>query len=84
MLIDQLISQFKALADPVRLRIVALCARVECSVSELTKVMSQSQPRISQHLKQLCEAQSNGIVTGTLSIIACQWVANRQHRVAVF
>ena len=57
MLSDQLISQFKALADPVRLRIVALCARAECSVSELTKVMSQSQPRISQHLKQLCEAQ---------------------------
>jgi len=57
MLTEQLISQFKALADPVRLRIVSLCARGECSVSELTKVMSQSQPRISQHLKQLCDAQ---------------------------
>jgi len=57
MLSEQLISQFKALADPIRLRIVALCARAECSVSELTKVMSQSQPRISQHVKQLCEAQ---------------------------
>jgi len=54
---EQLISQFKALADPVRLRIVSLCARSECSVSELTKVMSQSQPRVSQHLKQLCDAQ---------------------------
>ena len=57
MLSEQLITQFKALADPIRLRIVSLCARGECSVSELTKVMSQSQPRISQHLKQLCEAQ---------------------------
>jgi ArsR family transcriptional regulator len=57
MLSDQLILQFKALADPVRLRIVALCVRAECSVSELTKVMSQSQPRISQHVKQLCAAQ---------------------------
>ncbi len=54
---EQLIAQFKALADPIRLRIVSLCGRAECSVSELTKVMSQSQPRISQHLKQLCEAR---------------------------
>lgn len=53
---QQLIAQFKALADPVRMRIVALCAHGECSVSELTKVLSQSQPRVSQHLKQLCDA----------------------------
>ena len=54
---EHLIAQFKALADPVRLRIVALCANGECSVSELTKVMSQSQPRISQHVKQLLDAE---------------------------
>lgn len=53
---EQLISQLKALADPVRLRIVALCAQGECSVSELTEVLRQSQPRVSQHLKQLCAA----------------------------
>ena len=47
-------SQFKALADPVRARLVALCAAAECSVSELTNVTRQSQPRISQHVKQLC------------------------------
>ena len=52
----QLITQFKALGDPVRLRIVALCSNGECSVSELTAVLSLSQPRVSQHLKQLCEA----------------------------
>jgi ArsR family transcriptional regulator len=51
-----LIAQLKALADPVRLRIVALCAQGECSVSELTEVLRQSQPRVSQHLKQLCAA----------------------------
>ncbi len=48
--------QLKALAEPVRLRLVALCAHGECSVSELTGVLAQSQPRISQHLKQLCDA----------------------------
>jgi DNA-binding transcriptional ArsR family regulator/precorrin-6B methylase 2 len=52
----RLIASFKALADPVRLRITALCARGECSVSELTQVMGESQPRVSQHLRQLCEA----------------------------
>ncbi len=51
---DTLLLQFKALADPVRARLVALCGVAECSVSELTKVTGQSQPRISQHLKQLC------------------------------
>ncbi|MFQ5983139.1 MAG: ArsR/SmtB family transcription factor [Woeseiaceae bacterium] len=53
----QLAAQFKALADPVRMRLVAICRRGECSVSELTQVIGLSQPRISQHLKQLCEAR---------------------------
>jgi len=50
---DKLLGQFKALADPVRVRLVALCGVVECSVSELTQVTGLSQPRVSQHLKQL-------------------------------
>ncbi len=48
-----LLKQLKALADPVRLRLVALCGVAECSVSELTEVTGLSQPRVSQHLKQL-------------------------------
>jgi ArsR family transcriptional regulator len=52
---DKLLLQFKALADPVRARLVALCRVAECSVSELTTVTGQSQPRISQQVKQLCE-----------------------------
>jgi SAM-dependent methyltransferase len=53
----QLIVHLKAFADPIRLRLLALCVRGECTVSELTQVMAQSQPRISQHLKQLCDAE---------------------------
>jgi ArsR family transcriptional regulator len=53
---EQLIIYLKALADPIRLRLLALCVRGEATVSELTAVMKQSQPRISQHLKQLCSA----------------------------
>ncbi len=52
-----LLQQLKTLGDPTRLRLVALCRQGECSVSELTRVIGQSQPRISQHLKQLCDAQ---------------------------
>jgi ArsR family transcriptional regulator len=52
----QLIIHLKAFADPIRLRLLALCVRGECTVSELTQVMGQSQPRISQHLKQLCDS----------------------------
>ncbi len=50
-----LLARFKTLADPVRARLVVLCRATECSVSELTEVTGQSQPRISQHLKQLCD-----------------------------
>ncbi|MDH3747133.1 MAG: metalloregulator ArsR/SmtB family transcription factor [Gammaproteobacteria bacterium] len=53
---QQLMAQFKALADPVRLRLIALCGHGECSVSELTRVLALSQPRVSQHLKTLCDA----------------------------
>jgi ArsR family transcriptional regulator len=51
---QQLQSRLKSLSDPMKMRLVALCAKAECSVSELTQVTGQSQPRISQHLKQLC------------------------------
>ena len=53
---DILLLQLKALSDATRLRLVALCRQGECSVSELTRVIGQSQPRISQQLKVLCDA----------------------------
>ena len=53
---EQLVLRFKALADLTRMRLVALCRQGECSVSELTEVTGQSQPRISQHLRTLCDS----------------------------
>ena len=53
---DNLLHRLKALADPVRVRLVMLCSAAECSVSELTQVTGLSQPRVSQHLKQLIAA----------------------------
>jgi SAM-dependent methyltransferase len=54
---EHLLLQLKTIADPMRLRLLALCRRGECSVSELTQVTGQSQPRVSQHLKMLCDAE---------------------------
>lgn len=53
---DQLLAALKAAAEPTRLRILAICARAELTVSELTQVLGQSQPRVSRHLKLLCAA----------------------------
>ena len=51
---EQVVRQLKALADPIRMRLLALCSLAECSVTELTGVTALSQPRVSQHLKSLC------------------------------
>lgn len=53
---DQLLTGLRAVGEPTRLRLVALCAHGELSVSELTQILSQSQPRVSRHLKLLVEA----------------------------
>lgn len=47
---------FRALADPTRLRIVALLRAMELSVGELAQVLGQSQPRVSRHVKILVDA----------------------------
>jgi ubiquinone/menaquinone biosynthesis C-methylase UbiE len=46
----------KAAGEETRLRVLALLAEAELTVSELTDILRQSQPRISRHLKLLAEA----------------------------
>lgn len=46
----------KAAAEGTRLRILSLCAHGELTVSDLVRVLGQSQPRVSRHLKLLVEA----------------------------
>ncbi|MES2493538.1 MAG: metalloregulator ArsR/SmtB family transcription factor [Pseudomonadota bacterium] len=45
----------RALADPTRLRIMRLLADMELAVGELAQVLGQSQPRVSRHLRILCD-----------------------------
>jgi ArsR family transcriptional regulator len=53
---DALLEALRAAAEPTRLRLLTVCAHGELTVTELTQILGQSQPRISRHLKLLCEA----------------------------
>jgi ubiquinone/menaquinone biosynthesis C-methylase UbiE len=53
---DGLNAALKAAGDGTRLRILCLLDEAELTVSELTEILRQSQPRISRHLKLLVEA----------------------------
>lgn len=54
--LDLTLSILRAAAEETRLRILALLVAGELSVSDLTDILGQSQPRISRHLKLLVEA----------------------------
>lgn len=54
--VTDLIDIFRALADPTRLRVVALLREMELAIGELAAVLDQSQPRVSRHVKILAEA----------------------------
>jgi ArsR family transcriptional regulator len=53
---DQTVEVLRAAGEPTRLRILALLAREELAVLELTRILGQSQPRVSRHLKVLADA----------------------------
>src|SRR4029077_591879 len=51
-----LTGSLKAAGEATRLRILALLAEAELTVSDLTEILRQSQPRLSRHLRLLAEA----------------------------
>ena len=53
---ETLLTALRAAAEPTRLRLLALAARGAFCVTELTEILGQSQPRLSRHLKLLCES----------------------------
>lgn len=50
------LRSLRAAAEPTRLRILAVCSEGELTVGEIGRVLGQSQPRVSRHLKLLCDA----------------------------
>src|SRR5665213_931603 len=53
---EGVLSSLRAVAESTRLRLLLLCDRGELTVTELTDILGQSQPRVSRHLKLLCDA----------------------------
>jgi ArsR family transcriptional regulator len=54
--LDTMVDTLKAAAESSRLRILALLSRGDLTVSDLTEILGQSQPRVSRHLKLLMDA----------------------------
>lgn len=53
---DDVVDVLKAAGEPTRMRLLILLSRGDLTVSDLTEILGQSQPRISRHLKLLGEA----------------------------
>jgi DNA-binding transcriptional ArsR family regulator len=51
-----LLKWLRAAGEPSRLRLLALCAETALSVSDMAQALKQSEPRVSRHLKILCES----------------------------
>jgi len=54
--LDQMVDTLKAAAESSRLRILLLLSRGDLTVSDLTQILGQSQPRVSRHLKLLLDS----------------------------
>ena len=52
----ELVAGLRAAGEDTRVRILALLVEGELTVSDLTDILGQSQPRISRHLKLMVEA----------------------------
>jgi ArsR family transcriptional regulator len=53
--LERLVNVLKTVGEPTRFRLLALLSRGDLTVTDLTEILGQSQPRISRHLKLLTE-----------------------------
>ena len=53
---NQTVETLRAAGEPTRLRVLSLLAGEELSVMELSRILDQSQPRVSRHLKLMTDA----------------------------
>ena len=51
-----MVEVLRAAGEPTRLRVLALLAHDELAVAELGRILQQSQPRVSRHLRLLTDA----------------------------
>jgi len=55
--VDDALTALRGAAEPTRLRILAALTGGELTVTELCRILSQTQPRVSRHLKLLIDAR---------------------------
>ena len=55
--LNEMVDVLKAIAETTRLRILFLLDKGDLTVSDITKILGQSQPRVSRHLRLLMEAR---------------------------
>lgn len=53
---EQTVEALRGAGEPTRLRVLSLLAGEELSVMELSRILDQSQPRVSRHLKLMTDA----------------------------
>src|SRR5215470_10141153 len=56
MTLSEILEGLRGAAESTRLRLLVLCAQGELTVTELTEILGQSQPRVSRHLKLMCDS----------------------------
>ena len=54
--LDDILAGLKAAGEGTRFRLLALFTKAELTVSEVTQILRQSQPRVSRHLKLMSDA----------------------------
>jgi len=54
--VESLLQKFRAVSEPTRMRLLALCAEEELTVKDLTEILGLPQSGISHHLRQLCDS----------------------------
>lgn len=53
---EDVLEWLRAAGEQTRLRILHVLSRSDLTVTEITQVLGQSQPRVSRHLKLLCDS----------------------------
>ncbi|MCB1382354.1 MAG: metalloregulator ArsR/SmtB family transcription factor [Notoacmeibacter sp.] len=54
--LNRMVDTLKAAAESSRMRLLVLLSHGDLTVSDMTEILNQSQPRVSRHLKLLMEA----------------------------
>lgn len=80
-LFDSMASVFKALANPTRLKILALCSTRERSSRELREALGISKPLLIAHLRILLKA---GLLTYRVEVDEERGIIRKYYRTADF